>query len=702
MKRESRSVKRVYGFGSAVIFMALLLYSLLFTEAFGTEIGQDMHSFSEGWSASNGTVWRLDDASTNRLNGAELRKRLPDDLNDGDCFCFSSRNVCVSIRIDDEVIYSFSGEDNLTGIGYGNAYHVVGLCAADAGKYIRLELTPLYENSVSGKLREAWVCPAEDYIQGKLRSGFVPAFVSVTIMLLGLFMVLVYLAIPDKENMPFNLLALGCLCIVMGTWLLADSNIPKLYTGYLYLWRYIGKTLVFLAQYSFICFLVSLTAAKRDMYKHIAFWLAFIELVVLIALRYIAGIDMTKSFPVMIYVMAALLIMLSLVIIIDNVMYCRSNGLAIYLRKFYIGFGGLAVCVISDILIFVFKHSHNDTNGDLTRCGIVFFVVYALYVFSGWWSKDRAGIERDRIVNRTLQYALAPESPDECIKSMLGYMGKELKASRVCIFEEHGSGRFRGSYEWYREDLTSDGVDILYLPYEGFVDELYRSYLNNDRKLIIRDTEEFKSVHPALYNLLKSSNINSMVGGPLENSGRLTGFLVLLDIPVADQEAAAEVISLLTYFVTQLIAQREEQKHLKYYSYNDPRCGAGNRRAYKEFLDEGLDKSSAFGYVSCRIKDFAEISSNRGYEAGDNVLADTAKCLSEVFGNENVYRLGGGEFAVFGFETDESFFDSDVARAGKLISDRKINVAIGGVYCTYGTMNMNGVVKRAREHTTVN
>ena len=217
-----------------------------------------------------------------------------------------------------------------------------------------------------------------------------------------------------------------------------------------------------------------------------------------------------------------------------------------------------------------------------------------------------------------------------------------------------------------------------------------------------RDTEEFKSVHPALYNLLKSSNINSLVGGPLENSGRLTGFLVLLDIPMADQEAAAEVISLLTYFVTQLIAQREEQKHLKYYSYNDPRCGAGNRRAYKEFLDEGLDKSSAFGYVSCRIKDFAEISSNRGYEAGDNVLADTAKCLSEVFGNENVYRLGGGEFAAFGFETDESFFDSDMARAGKLISDRKINVAIGGVYCTYGTMNMNGVVKRAREHTTVN
>ncbi|MBR4542973.1 MAG: diguanylate cyclase [Lachnospiraceae bacterium] len=702
MRKESKSVRRIYGFGITFIFIAMVLYSLFSTEAFSPESGKNMRSFSDGWSASNGTTWRLDDASTKKLNGNELRKRLPEDLGDGDCFCFSSRNVCVNVRIDDEVIYSFSGEENLTGRGYGNAYHVVGLCASDAGKYIRLELSPLYENSVSGKLREAWICPAEDYLHGKLRAGFVSAFVSIMIMLLGFFMVLVYLGVPDKENMPFNLLALGCLCMVMGTWLLADSNVPQLYTGYLYLWRYIGRTLVFLAQYSFICFLVSLTATKRDLYKHIAFWLAFAELAVLIASRYIGGVDMTKSFQVMIYIMAALLIALSFVIVIDNVIYCRSNGLVIYLRKFYIGFAGLGICIVSDIMIFALRQSRSDTNGDLTRCGIVFFVVYALYVFSGWWSKDRASIERDRIVNRTLQYALAPESPEECIRLMLGYMGKELKASRVCIFEEHGSGRFRGSYEWYREDLSSDGTDILYLPYEGFLDELYKSYLGNDKKLIIRDTEEFRSVHPALYNLLKSSGIKSLVGGPLENSGRLTGFLVLLDIPEADQDSASEVISLLTYFVTQLIAQREEQKHQKYYNYNDPRSGVQNRRAYKEFIDDGLDKSSSFGYVSCRIKDFTEISNNQGYEAGDRVLADTASCLVEVFGNENVYRLGGGEFAAFGFETDESFFDSDVSRAGKLLSEKEINASVGGVYCTYGTMNMNSVVKRAREHTFFN
>ena len=702
MNSESKSVKRIYGFGITLIALVLILYAVFSTEAFSQQTGERMHSFSEGWSASNGTTWRLDDANTKILNGAELRKRLPDDLGDGDCFCFSSRNVSVSIRIDNEVIYTFSGEENLTGLGYGNAYHTVGLCAADAGKYIRVQLSPLYENSVSGKLREAWICPAEDYIQGRLKKGFVSAFVSVMVMLLGFFMVLIYLGIPDKENMPFNMLALGCLCMIMGIWLLADSNVPQLYTGYLYLWRYIGRTLVFLAQYSFICFLLSLTAAKRDIYKHIAFWLSFSELAVLIGSRYIAGIDMTKSFQVMIYIMTSLLIALSLVIVIDNAIYCRTHGLVIYLRKFYIGFAGLAVCVVSDIMIFVVTHIRRDSNGDLTRCGIVFFVVYALFVFSGWWSKDRAGIERDRIVNRTLQYALAPESPDESIKSMLGYMGKELKASRVCIFEDHGSGRFRGTYEWYREGLSSDGTDILYLPYEGFVDELYKSYLNNEKKLIISNVEEFKTVHPALYNLLRSSGISSMVGGPLESSGRLTGFLVLLDIPEADQEAASEVISLLTYFVTQLIAQREEQKHLKYYSYNDPRSGVQNRRAYKEFIDAGLDKTSAFGYVSCRIKDFTEISNNQGYEAGDSMLADTAACLAEVFGNENVYRLGGGEFAAFGFETNETFFDSDKSRAGKLLSDRGIKALIGGVYCTYGTMNMNSVIKRSREHTTVN
>ena len=121
----------------------------------------------------------------------------------------------------------------------------------------------------------------------------------------------------------------------------------------------------------------------------------------------------------------------------------------------------------------------------------------------------------------------------------------------------------------------------------------------------------------------------------------------------------------------------------------------GKHYIFYEELEEGTD---------CVTKNRITLNPDRVeiQKMDINVLVDTAKCLSEVFGNENVYRLGGGEFAAFGFETDESFFDSDVARAGKLISDRKINVAIGGVYCTYGTMNMNGVVKRAREHTTVN
>ena len=104
MKSESKSVKRIYGFGITLIVIAIILYAVFTTEPFSPQTGIAMRPFSDSWSASNGTTWRLDDASTKMLNGAELRKRLPDDLGDGDCFCFSSRNVCVKVRIDDEVI----------------------------------------------------------------------------------------------------------------------------------------------------------------------------------------------------------------------------------------------------------------------------------------------------------------------------------------------------------------------------------------------------------------------------------------------------------------------------------------------------------------------------------------------------------------------------------------------------------------------
>ncbi len=63
----------------------------------------------------------------------------------------------------------------------------------------------------------------------------------------------------------------------------------------------------------------------------------------------------------------------------------------------------------------------------------------------------------------------------------------------------------------------------------------------------------------------------------------------------------------------------------------------------------------------------------------------------DIFGASNVYRMGGDEFVVIGFESDETFFKNDVERARRMLAERECSVSIGSVYCINGTSDISKV-----------
>ena len=69
----------------------------------------------------------------------------------------------------------------------------------------------------------------------------------------------------------------------------------------------------------------------------------------------------------------------------------------------------------------------------------------------------------------------------------------------------------------------------------------------------------------------------------------------------------------------------------------------------------------------------------------------------EVFGNENVYRLNGTDFSVFGFESEELFFENDVERVKKRIAEKQIEIRSDSLYCMYGTKNLDLVIRRVND-----
>ena len=194
-----------------------------------------------------------------------------------------------------------------------------------------------------------------------------------------------------------------------------------------------------------------------------------------------------------------------------------------------------------------------------------------------------------------------------------------------------------------------------------------------------------------------SYEVKNLVANPLEVDGNVTGLLLLLDMPADATDDASSVANLTSYFLSQLILRRDDQKRMRTYTYNDSMSGAQNRHAYDEFVATKFDPASPFGYMVCAVDSLEEISDKEGFEAGDTMIADTVTLMGEIFGSENVYRMAGSRFVAFGFETDETFFRDDVARFTANARDKGISVSTGSVYCINGTKDLKTVIKSANE-----
>ena len=79
-----------------------------------------------------------------------------------------------------------------------------------------------------------------------------------------------------------------------------------------------------------------------------------------------------------------------------------------------------------------------------------------------------------------------------------------------------------------------------------------------------------------------------------------------------------------------------------------------NRNVYDARLTQY--STAASEVLTCIYMDangLHELNNAKGHDAGDELLATTARCLKEQFGEEDVYRIGGDEFVTFAVDVDE-------------------------------------------------
>lgn len=698
MKPMGQTAKRIYIVLSFLMVTVLFVAMLLSSDYMKTEGSRHVRSFSDGWVQNPGTNYVIDNIRCSSFPTEKgLFRRLPEDLTDTDALCFSSQNVNFKVYIEDEEVYSFTSRENMSGMGYGSKEHVVGLGKADAGKMVTFRYQGVYEGMNGGRIYGVYLSPPIDYFRFRLGEMGLAVFFSLLTVFFGLVLVLIHLSITDKEALPFNIMGLGVFALVMGVWLLIDTNFLQFLSGTVYVWRDIRLTILFLGGYPLVSFLNSMTRLKKAVYLHLSFFISTGGLATLLLLRYAAGIDMHESHSKIMIVDVALLLILIIIMLTENSRYTRMLGTKSSFRVFYIGVTVLLVCAVGDLVIYIAQPVKGDSFGGLTRIAMTFFVVVMLIRFMTWWTRDHKEVERDRFINRALQYAVSSETPENNIRSLLRFLGTEFEARRIFIFEDQKNGKYRGTYEWFAQGQESLSLELMYVPFHGLIDDLYEAFKKNDQKLIVRNIDDYRTANPAFYNVLSTNHVDNMVLAALEANQNLMGVVGVVGAPEKSLEGIAEIISLISYFLAQLLLQRDEQKRMYYYTYNDVLSGAMNHRAYRKFIEQGLDTSAAFGYFCCNLTGLEDINKKYGYEAGDRIVVETAECLMEVFGKENVYRLNGTDFSVFGFESEELFFENDVARVKKMIAEKEIETRSAALYCMYGTKNLDLVIRRVNE-----
>ena len=131
-----------------IIFCILALGLLVYVE-FSTDLqnfllygdNAEVIDFSTGWKTDDGKTVDLDDVTTGHYGGSvHLTATVPDKLPEGAALCLVSRNADITLSVLHSGEYKFQSHENLTGYGYGIAFHTYVLCPESAGKELSLDL----------------------------------------------------------------------------------------------------------------------------------------------------------------------------------------------------------------------------------------------------------------------------------------------------------------------------------------------------------------------------------------------------------------------------------------------------------------------------------------------------------------------------------------------------------------------------------
>lgn len=264
---------------------------------------------------------------------------------------------------------------------------------------------------------------------------------------------------------------------------------------------------------------------------------------------------------------------------------------------------------------------------------------------------------------------------EEEISCILEEIGTFLKAERTYIFEMRNHKMYN-TYEWCAPGTEPQKNRLQELD-EALIDCWKPCFLRHE-SYIMEDIETIRRTFPATYQVLADQNIRSLVAVPLEQDGRLAGYIGV-DNPSKETLGDISLIfNTLQYFLMATIRRISDEKRLTRLSYYDPLTGAYNRNRYIKDSQALRSLDCPVGIVYMDINGLKDINDHMGHSSGDSVLLNTVQLVSHVFDGGQLYRIGGDEFVVLCRGCSREYLHERVLHLKKLMeANPECSAAIG-------------------------
>lgn len=249
----------------------------------------------------------------------------------------------------------------------------------------------------------------------------------------------------------------------------------------------------------------------------------------------------------------------------------------------------------------------------------------------------------ERFLTDMVRYAASEETPDKVLNQLVEYIGQRMTADRAYIFEQNDRGTFDNTYEWCKAGVSKEKDNLQDVPYEGIIEAWFAQFQESNN-VIIHDIEECKKTSEAIYERLKPQSVNTLVTRPIKINGKMVGFYGVDNPPEEKLHEISNLIDMIEFMISFMIRLRDNADALEHSALYDQLTDCKNRKALDWAYTEKLEKYFPLAIVMCDINGLKEINDQKGHDAGDKFIVQTAQTLKSVFGKRHVYRFGGDEF----------------------------------------------------------